>query len=166
MKTNAQAVANCLLDLAKKENSEIRPLRMVKLVYITHGFSLALYDKVAVDETVEAWRYGPVVPSIYHEFKEYGRGPIMKKAIVTDFDSEGLINKIITPSLIDEEIKKVAGFVWSYYKVFNDTELIDITHKKGTPWDLSYKAGQNKKIPNSLIKEYYLLLTENILKDA
>ncbi len=60
---SAQAVANCFLDLANKENKEITPLKIQKLVYIAHGWFLAVTDKPLVDdEFVEAWQYGPVFP--------------------------------------------------------------------------------------------------------
>lgn len=73
----AKAVANHLLDFGLTRKNEIPPLKMQKLVYISHGWHLALSDgkPLVSDEYVEAWPYGPVFPSVYHEFKHYGASP-------------------------------------------------------------------------------------------
>lgn len=48
----------------------LTPLQVIKMVYIAHGYSLALLDEPLVEEAVEAWRYGPVLPSVYHTVKK------------------------------------------------------------------------------------------------
>ncbi len=63
MKTNALGVANYLLELAKKQNIDVEPLKLMKLVYIAHGYMLALFNRSALDERfdwVEAWKYGQI----------------------------------------------------------------------------------------------------------
>ena len=51
-------------------------MKIIKLVYIAHGHYLAKNDSPLFTEKVEAWDYGPVIPSLYHEFKIYGAFPI------------------------------------------------------------------------------------------
>ena len=77
MKDNALSVANYLIDLAKKENKNLTQLGLMKRVYIAHGFSLAINKESLLDnrfDKVEAWKYGPVIPSVYHSFKQYKAG--------------------------------------------------------------------------------------------
>ena len=45
MKDNALSVANYFIDLAKNDAMEIRPLRLIKLVYIAHGHMLAMLGR-------------------------------------------------------------------------------------------------------------------------
>jgi uncharacterized phage-associated protein len=75
----AATVANYLLDLAEANGRKLTPLQLLKLVYISHGWSLGLRDKPLIHEAVEAWKYGPVIPDLYHELKQYGSAPITGK---------------------------------------------------------------------------------------
>lgn len=152
------AVANEFLD----KSNEISVLKLVKLCYIAQGFSLAVLNRpIFNDDKIEAWRYGPVVPSIYHEFKHFKKGNITEKSkfltLNNDFD---FIEE--TPELTDENDKKIVQIVWNMYGKFSAGELVDLTHKNGTPWDLTYKPNSNNVIPNELIKEYYKILVSKI----
>jgi uncharacterized phage-associated protein len=156
MKVNAIAVANYFIDLAKEKNVDIRQFGLMKRVYITHGFCLAVLNRSAIDsmfDTVEAWDNGPVIPSVYHSFKHNGNNPITEKSFIVkvgdgEFDFE-------TPELEDGEIRQVARAVWSRYSMMDDFELIKLLHKKGTPWSLCYKRGDNRPIPDLYTKAYY-----------
>ncbi len=81
---NSIAVANAFLDLAKKSEEEITHMKLQKLIYIAHGFNLSNFDFPLIDEQVEAWRYGPVIRSVYDEFKSYGHDPITKYGGILD----------------------------------------------------------------------------------
>jgi uncharacterized phage-associated protein len=51
-------------------------MQLQKLVYFCNGWNLELRNEALVSDNFEAWQYGPVHPSIYHEFKVYGQGAI------------------------------------------------------------------------------------------
>lgn len=73
MKDNALSVANYFIDLAKKENKNLTQLGLMKRVYIAHGFSLAINKESLLDkrfDKVEAWKYGPVIPSVICKLHE------------------------------------------------------------------------------------------------
>lgn len=148
------AVANEFLS----KSQEISVLKLVKLCYIAQGFSLAILDRpIFDDDSIEAWRYGPVVPSIYHEFKHFRKNNITDKShYVTMGDDFELTFE--TPELTDENDKKIIQIVWNMYGKFSGGELVDMTHKKGTPWDIVYRPNENSIIPNELIKKYYKML--------
>ena len=44
---------------------------IMKLVYISHGWMLGLYNKSLFKQPVLAWLYGPVVSDIYHGLRKY-----------------------------------------------------------------------------------------------
>jgi uncharacterized phage-associated protein len=64
------------------------PLKIQKLVYFLHGWHLAVRADPAIGESFEAWPYGPVLSSLYQQFKGFGRSPITTYAL--DYEqSEG-----------------------------------------------------------------------------
>jgi uncharacterized phage-associated protein len=157
MKSNALAIANYFVNMANKCGVEIHLLGLVKRVYITHGFMLALCDRSAIDprfDSVEAWRLGPVIPSVYHSFKHNGRAAITAPSIiVVDNDLS-----VEVPFLADEQVKETANFVWKRYSDVSDMKMVELLHRKGTPWGYFYKVGQNNTIPDSVTKEFYVKL--------
>lgn len=166
MKIDALAVANYFIELAQKENKPIHLLGLVKRVYIAHGFSLALNHKGLINprfDRVEAWRYGPVIPSVYHTFKQYKAQPITDLASNMTWNEDKKQPKWFTPRLTDKEDKKVVEMVWKRYAGFQDSELISLTHKKGTPWFLCYIEGENVPIPDELTAVYYKQLVDNVV---
>lgn len=166
MKTNALSVANYFIDLAQRNNSQITQLGLMKRVYIAYGFCLAMLDKSIFDERfdrVEAWKYGPVIPSVYHSFKQYKDKPIIEKTVIMEWDEQKGIARYVTPELEEKEVKKVIEFVWNRYRGFTDSEMVSLTHRDGTPWALCYVPNMNAVIPDSFTKLYYQKLVRNIL---
>ena len=170
---SAFAVANYFLELGRCEEKEITPLMIQKLVYIAHGYHLAFTEKydpgngkpLVDDEFVEAWQYGPVFPSLYHQFKRYGGNPITDFAEDTDFSYDEESGKLHLDSEIpevdqdDQFACALLDKVWEVYKDYTGYQLSSITHKKGSPWDKTQYPNEgfkNAHIPNGEIKNYYL----------
>ena len=158
MRNNGIALANYFVDKSISEDIKIYQFGLMKRVYITHGFCLASLDRGALDprfDVVEAWENGPVIPSVYHSFKHNGNNKITTKSyFVTEIDRDGKL-EFVTPVLKDEEIKEVADFVWTRYINCSDFELVKLTHRKGTPWSLCYRKGENRQIPDLYTKAFY-----------
>ncbi|MBS4050385.1 Panacea domain-containing protein [Methylomonas rivi] len=155
MTYQTKAIANKFIDLAKEGGSPLSPMKLQKLVYFAHGWFLSLSKgQPLIDEKIEAWRYGPVVPSLYHEFKSLGSKTIRDYATDMDKDFE-----IVTPHLPDDEslsafIKKI----WEVYGKYDGIQLSNITHKPDTPWAKVWGENgvpKNTDIPDSDIKEYF-----------
>ena len=73
------ALANFFIDKSTSEKCDITLLKLVKLVYIAHGYLLALLNRSFLNsryDKVEAWRLGPVIPTVYHTFKYNANSPI------------------------------------------------------------------------------------------
>lgn len=169
MRDNALSVANYFVELAKKDGKEIKLLGLMKRVYIAHGFSLALLNRPIIDprfDKVEAWKYGPVIPSVYHSFKQYKNNPITQKTDVMEWNEDTHIPTFVTPTLKDEKSRMVVEMVWKRYISYSDNELVTLTHKKGSPWYWAYLEGENNVIPDDLTKIYYTKLVANIMENA
>lgn len=110
-------------------------MKLQKLVYYAHGWYAGYTEQPLIDETVEAWQYGPVISSLYQEFKEFGSGPISRKA--TTFNGEFFQE---VPSPDDFAICTFLQNVWSSYGQYTGLKLSELTHSTGGPWDVTWKA--------------------------
>ena len=72
----AVCVANNFLKRGKAENIEITPLKLQKLIYFLYADYLKRSNDELFSERFETWTLGPVVPSVYDEFRSYGKKPI------------------------------------------------------------------------------------------
>jgi len=130
---SALAVANYFLDLAKAKGIGLDPMKLQKLIYFAHGWHLALYDGAPlIDEQIQAWDYGPVVSSVYHEFKKFGARPIDQ--LGTDFDLAK--DEIVTPriALHDKQTIALLDKIWEVYGRYTGVQLSNLTHETGSPW--------------------------------
>ena len=119
----------------------LTPLQVIKMAYIAHGYSLAILGEPLVDEAVEAWRYGPVLPSVYYAAKRYGGDGITRllySGTRTD-DGEGVEGaRKFFRSRIPPRQRAVLDGVLDVYGGFNGRQLTNMTHVAGSPWDQYY----------------------------
>lgn len=166
MRDNALAVANYFIDLAKADNKSITQLGLMKRVYIAHGFSLAIHHKSLLDprfDIVEAWKYGPVIPCVYHSFKQYRSNPITEKTVIMEWNPITKNAEFHTPELNDPKAKSIIEMVCKRYAGMSDSEMVSLTHKKGTPWDVCYIEGRNEVIPDEITQLYYEKVIEDVI---
>ncbi|KAA3436976.1 Panacea domain-containing protein [Rufibacter hautae] len=150
---NALAVANFFLKKSFDTGEPVTNMKLVKLVYIAHGWYLGLSGQPLLTEPVEAWKYGPVVPSIYYSFKDYG-GEAIRQMVTA-----GNATESSPVSLSDPDLVPFLEKIWEVYGQFSGVDLSAMTHQDQTPWkqvwDTQGKHSNNVIIPNDLIKEYY-----------
>ncbi|MDE2731424.1 MAG: DUF4065 domain-containing protein [Bacteroidota bacterium] len=152
--TTAAAVANYFLFLARKDRRTITHLKLQKLIAIAHGYFLALTDHSLFDEPIAPWNFGPVVESLYHEFKRFGHYPISATSIRFDHYAGKFHNPVVT----DPTAKHVIEWVWKKYGCLTSVQLVEITHAAGTPWRKAYDSGA-EKLDNADIKTHYQGIT-------
>ncbi|MEM6268857.1 MAG: type II toxin-antitoxin system antitoxin SocA domain-containing protein [Bacteroidota bacterium] len=151
----ATTIGNFFIEAGIQEERMITPMQVVKLVYIAHGWFLAFTGKSLIDEGIQAWMYGPVVSSVYHTFKRYGRQEINN----LELGHRKLLNE--WGSLQEhEDIKQFLQIVWEKYGGFTGVELSSLTHQTGTPWYIVWEERGGKEqrgavIPNYLIQEHF-----------
>ena len=131
-----------------RRETETTPMHVLKLVYISHGWMLGLYGRSLINEPAEAWRYGPVVPSVYHRYKSFRGDPITTEPVDRS-------------DAFDDEQRDIVEQVHEAYGDFTALQLSALTHKPGTPWDITYREyGVGVIIRNELIRDYYERLAE------
>jgi uncharacterized phage-associated protein len=138
MATAAQ-IANRLRELS---GETLTPLQLLKLVYISHGWSFPINNGPLIGDRIEAWQYGPVVPALYHTLKSFRSAPVTNP--IPDGDVP----------LSQAEVKLVDA-VYSTYGHYSGGQLSAMTHRPGTPWATAWEHGRNSEITNEMIADHY-----------
>ncbi|MCA0380739.1 MAG: DUF4065 domain-containing protein [Bacteroidetes bacterium] len=135
----AQKIVATLSDPEKGEI--VTNLKVQKLLYYVQGYHLAFFDQPLFEETIEAWMYGPVVPEVYHQYKDFGSGPIT-------FESTDA--SIIQ---LDNATEDMFNQVMHEYGKFSAIRLMEMTHAE-RPWTEAFNTA-HKVIDLSLMRDYF-----------
>jgi uncharacterized phage-associated protein len=146
---DSNQIANRFLDLASAGGDTLTPMQLLKIVYIAHGWMLGLYGVPLIQDEVEAWKYGPVIPRLYHSTKSFRDKPV-----------EGHLETRPCPQLVELETDLIQQ-VNSEYSKMTGLALSRLTHESGTPWSQTYREGVNGLvISNDLIEDHYRKLAQ------
>jgi uncharacterized phage-associated protein len=160
-----QHIANYFLDRAAQERRSLGHMKVQKLVYIAYGWYLALTGKRLFNEPIQAWQHGPVIRSLYDEFKHFSNEGITSRATEIDLDTWEERTPRIDPS--DKTAEMILGKVWAAYNRFSGWQLREKTHEPQTPWSLTYDpAVRQKHIPDELIRPHFSDIIGRILDTA
>ena len=156
MPQDSLSVANHLLRASKEFKDPLDNLKLQKLLYFAHGWWYALKGKPLLNEAIQAWNWGPVVYSVYNEFKRFGSSRIQGRAV----DRFGNVARL---SQDDEgmEIRRFLEAVAWIYRDHKGTDMVDETHALGSPWRQVYDSNKGKlsyfeQIPEESIKTHFL----------
>ena len=137
----AHEIAKYFVSLVDEEAGDsISNLKVQKLLYYAQGFNLAVYDEPLFPEAIKAWAHGPVVPQVYHVYKELGSGPIPVTRV--------------TLAEYGERERELLDEVWSVYGQFTASKLETMTHNE-PPW---MNTPQSEAISHSLMAEFFKTL--------
>ena len=130
----------------------IGPLKLQKMVYICYGWYWALLKKELFEDEIQAWRYGPVIPMVWHAFKPQ-RAEISKTYDIV----QGEIPKTydIVQGEFDADTQQVLKGIYNAYINQSNNQIIAICHAPGTPWSSIYDGTNDKEIPREAIWSYY-----------
>ncbi|MYZ44181.1 Panacea domain-containing protein [Schauerella aestuarii] len=151
MAYTALAIANALIELDEERGGTgITPMQLQKLLYYSHAWSLALRDEPLIVESFQKWDYGPVVPSVYYEFRQYGAQPILEPGTRPSSNDP---SRSVAPTVkgSDEWTWNLLERVLDQYGRLSGVELSIMSHRPSSAW--ARTEGSNAKIPDSLIKE-------------
>ena len=134
-------IANFFITVFRYDEEYPTNLKLNKLVYFAQGHALARLGRPLFDEDIYAWQFGPVVPSVYQEFKKYGREG------VSMIDSE-------LPEFSSEEAELLIDVARTYGQ-FTGSSLTAKTHIEGSPWSQVYDGEPDRVISKDSIKKYF-----------
>ena len=140
---NVQDVAKFFIGLANaqaehEQGDLMTNLRLQKLLYFAQGWHLVRYGKPLFEDEIDAWQYGPVVPSVYNEYKSYGRS--------------GIPGALPDMSAFSEDEYALLLDVAREYDKYGTSKLVSMTHAPGSPWSC---VGGHGAIPQGLIRSCF-----------
>jgi uncharacterized phage-associated protein len=140
------AVAQYILDATRDMHDDaLTPMQLIKLVYVAHGYMLAEYGEPLLREPVEAWKYGPVVRSVYEAVRDYRSSPVDQVPGAHRWNGR-----------FTEQECDIMDQVAEIYGGINGVRLSAATHKPNTPWSITWdRFGRNAEISNDLIEDFY-----------
>lgn len=149
------AIANYLIDLSlqahdgTEASKGIYLTKLIKLVYICHGMSLAHLNKPLVNEPVEAGDFGPYFTSIYRMLKDYA---LSEKLTIRKITEKATAMGIEITAPFKSNEKDLIKNVYEKFKNVSGSNLSWLTHKEGSPWSETQKY---ENIKNENIKTFY-----------
>ena len=149
------------IDIAKYILTKIpcTHLKLEKLVYMCYADYLCQRQEKLFNDKIYAYKLGPVIESVYNRYKKNGSDYIDREDDITTYDenqkelpiksrilsSKDGIQKLLS---IDQTLEKYGNFSASY--------LVDLTHKKYSPWTKSGAGTDlNQEILDDTIKKYH-----------
>jgi uncharacterized phage-associated protein len=122
----ALEAAKYLIQLAASEPDEAEPMthmRVQKLLYYAQGWHLGLFGKPLFAEPLQAWKNGPVVPTVYETIK----------AVVGDVPARPLTPTDLGASSVQGRNRVFIETVWKRYAGVSAAGLKERSHAE-PPW--------------------------------
>jgi uncharacterized phage-associated protein len=155
-------IANEFIRRAKADSRALTQMQLQKLVYIAHGWTLAITERPLTHDEPEAWEYGPVYKELRRALRSYGSDGVSREIKNGEFSS-GVFARdddAVAVATLTPDETQIVQRVYSDYSQFHAFQLSALTHKSGTPWTIIYADGNGKynEIPSSLIRDHFVEL--------
>ncbi len=150
----AMQVANFFINKALETDVPLDHVKLQKLLYVTYGWHLVQFGRRPFDESLKAWRYGPVVFSVFKEIS----------------GTEGNITKgkfLEIDPIRDESVISFLNDIWGKYSRFTISDLV-LAKTSGikpislSPWErlrIKFVGGNvpvGTELPDEFMTDYFL----------
>lgn len=155
-KYNVSDVARYVINYVNKNDDLISNLKLQKVLYFIQAKFLTDIGYPCFKEEIEAWNFGPVILSIYREYKRYGAGyiPPIEKFYVYSDDIFECKYVEYSDSVIDDCDKEAINEMIDKCAVYSATQLVNITHNQ-TPWKKAFSPRKNNPISKQSIYDFF-----------
>lgn len=116
-------IANAII-MSQADNSYLTNMKLNKLVYFAYAEALQVGKKIFSDN-IEAWTYGPVIPSVYRVYASRGSNCI--KSIIGEAPSDAAC--------------QIAKQVWSKYGFMTAMDIMRFSHRDTGAWKSVFTPG-------------------------
>ncbi|MCK1158314.1 DUF4065 domain-containing protein [Streptococcus uberis] len=132
----------------------ISHLKLQKLVYLAYKEYLLKHQEQLFKEEIVAYQYGPVIEEVYQKFKSHG-----SNTITIDDTTQYILKDVHLPQalgrmLLSKDAEKIVPVLLKVIKQYGSlsaSKLVELTHRKGGPWETVYKPYSNCSITDDVI---------------
>lgn len=155
---SAKAFANMILNWADNLGVPVTPLKLQKMLFFVHADYLCRFGTPLINEEFEAWNYGPVVPSVYTQFKEFSREPITKRAVTFNpITRTSAVQVVELDTLLEGQVRAI----FDIYIGVDAGLLSGISHRPGGPWSRAFEQFEAHRNINRVISNELIAATHN-----
>ncbi len=136
----AESVASYIVAEGMRIMHPVSNLQLQKILYYVQVHFLKKTGRPFFDDDIEAWQFGPVIPTVYYRYAVFGPAPI------TIFN---------VPEIdLEEEERNDLNQIIREKAVLSPWAMVADTHQKGKAWDMYYKPGARNAIPKKAMELY------------
>jgi uncharacterized phage-associated protein len=152
-------VLNSLLRIAyaAKDDDDLTPLRVQKLLYLVHGWYMAIVGESLFDEAFVAGRYGPELLSLHTSLAKYCGVPVDDYIQEFDVDSCELGNFLVNEERYPQ-FGTIAKRVFDTHRHLTTAQLSTLCHADGSAWA---RTAQGQPLDNAQIREDFIRIAWN-----
>lgn len=125
-------LCNNILMRAFQDRISVTPMKLQKLMYFVACEYAKATDRDLFSENFSVWQYGPVLPTVYSEFRSFRDQPI------SDYAKDATGTAYAVDETTAPELKAILDRVWDRLKNQNGIYLSKITHLDGSGWSRAY----------------------------
>lgn len=136
----AKSVANYVIAYGMKIGHPVSNLQLQKILYYIQVYFLKKKGIPFFKDEIEAWQFGPVIPTVYYQHAAFGPAPI------TMFKTQKID--------LEQEEKKDLEQIVKEKAILSLLEIVADTNKKWKAWDMYYKVNERNIIPKKAMELY------------
>lgn len=134
-------------------------LKLQKLVYMCYADYICQYGKKLFDDTIYAYRLGPVIDSVYQKYKKSGYGYLAAEDDTKMYNEETkklpIRSRILSSTDGLDKIISIDKTLEKYSK-YEAIYLVNLTHQEETPWSKSGAGSEMyQEIKDDIIIKYH-----------
>lgn len=145
------------LDVAKYILSfvECTHLKLEKLVYLCYADYLCETGKRLFEDKIFAYKFGPVIDSVYKKYRGYGKDNIDEEEVMPKRKySRSARSRIL---FSEDGITKMVSILSTLQKYgsWDANSLVKLTHKENSPWSHCDSSRSDQEMEDDTIKKYH-----------
>lgn len=147
-----QKLCNWFIQQASQAGVLLTPVKLNHLVILTDWWYLHKTGGFLINEKTEAWLSGPILPSIYHEYKDQ-----------SPYSTIEYPSRRQPPLEEDTDIFPFLEHIWKRYAKYTAQQLSRINMAPNSPWQQAqrkHEKAHRQQITKEHVLAYFQTLVE------